>query len=213
MFDDRITPRCCSISLWAVIDIVKSLNCVQSNWTINNNNRLKKPTSSNIKWNYITFSSIVAGREKNSPRKCSIYSNCLYSIYICHLNHLTEIRQHFRLFRKYPICKPKFWRTSYKWMCASRNDDTKEKHVNRNLTCFLCFGRRMMMMIMQIMVLFRCFDVWWTSLNMKRLLTFDSSFGTLLLLSHGLVCAHSSQICDLNEVKFANWKCKTLLRN
>ena len=41
----------------------------------------------------------------------------LVQIYICHLNHHKNSST-FKLFRKCPIWKPKFWRTSYKWMCA-----------------------------------------------------------------------------------------------
>lgn len=93
------------------------------------------------------------GKNGGSARKDEFK---LVQIYICHLNHHKNSST-FKLFRKCPIWKPKFWRTSYKWMCAlswliGRSVGCTKKNQNKklNITWFFlgivfccCFCTRM----------------------------------------------------------------------
>lgn len=208
VFDDRTSPCFCSqypckqlltSVYWLHVTQLRPNRILDKNNNNQKNKRKKNATT-------ITFSSIV----ENYKKMLDIFK-LFWQICICHLNHLTEIRQHLKLFRKCPICKPKFWRTSYKWMRARCGRE--ENHVNRNLTCFCCVpddddaDRRWYDWVVC------CFDVWWTALNMEQrqnfvgvlLLIFLSlslalCFWLVLIKCHEFVCARSSLICDLNEV-------------
>lgn len=220
VFDDRTSPCFCSqypckqlltSVYWLHVTQLRPNRILDKNNNNQKNKRKKNATT-------ITFSSIV----ENYKKMLDIFK-LFWQICICHLNHLTEIRQHLKLFRKCPICKPKFWRTSYKWMRARCGRE--ENHVNRNLTCFCCVpddddaDRRWYDWVVC------CFDVWWTALNMEQrqnfvgvlLLIYLSLSRTLLLIgSHKMpwVCLRAF-IPNLwfKRSQFTNWKCKTLLRN
>lgn len=102
------------ISLWTVVDIVYWLCVTQL-----------CPKKRRKKINHSRSLSFRLPKLFSDEEKFKLTSIC-----ICHLNH-QKIRQHLNYFENVPIWKPKFWRTSYKWICAlvAWKKTTQFKHI------------------------------------------------------------------------------------